>query len=294
MDKDSDSNNNPRPNDYYSTTITTDQNNRMKLNIEIINSELSISCTYEKNFIKNTFSNLFSLEILQEQPIFSSFNTVEQILYEIINKKTKEKEYIIGNELISDSIELVIPMPLNVNNKMSFILNKEVKTVNQSLNEHIIALNKYVYQFEIKDFNSNILLGSKIQKDAIKSWISSFKRIEAELLYSFHSISYIDDKNKEIIHNPGFYQKPSDFHRVCDFKRNLLIICKSKNEIFGGYTPLFFDNSDGYKKDNESFLFSLNRQKKYEKNLVIFLILFFIIKTMVLAFVKIYILLKIQ
>ena len=238
----------------------------MNLDIKIINSELSITCFFEKSFIKKTFNNSFSLETLKTQSnIFRVFTSVEQILHEIINKKTNEKDYIIGNEENSNIIELIIPIPLNVNNKMSFILNEEVKTTDQSLNEYISAINKFEYLNRIKDFNSEILFGLNFEQSAIKSWISPFERIEAELLYSFHSFTYIDNKNQKIYYNPGYDSKVSDFHNTCDFRRNILIICKSKNEIFGGYTPLSFNDSDGYEKDNNSFLFSLNKKNKYGK-----------------------------
>ena len=237
----------------------------MNLDIKIINSELSINCFFEKNFIKKTFHNSFSLETLKNQAnIFRIFSSVEQILHEIINKNTDEKDYIIGNEESSNSIELKIPIPLNVYNKMSFILNEEVKATNQSLNEYMSAVNKFEYQFGIKDFNSEILSGLNIEKSAIKSWISPFERIEARLLYSFHSITYINN-NQKIFYNPGYDSKVSDFHNTCGFIKNILIICKSKNEIFGGYTPLYFIDSDGYEKDNDSFLFSLNNKNKYGK-----------------------------
>ena len=91
------------------------------------------------------------------------------------------------------------------------------------------------------------------------------KRIEARLIHSFHSNIIINDKNQKILDNTGYYEKVSDFHNNCDFKKNILIICKSKNEIFGGFTPLCFDDTDGYKKDDESFLFSLNKKRKYQK-----------------------------
>ena len=44
------------------------------------------------------------------------------------------------------------------------------------------------------------------------------------------------------------------------------MICKSKNEIFGGYTPLSFSTANEYGCDNHSFLFSLTRLEKYPKD----------------------------
>jgi len=56
------------------------------------------------------------------------------------------------------------------------------------------------------------------------------------------------------------------FHDKCDDINQILIIWKSGSQIFGGYTPLAFDNTNTYKYDNYSFLFSINHEKKYPKN----------------------------
>ena len=41
------------------------------------------------------------------------------------------------------------------------------------------------------------------------------------------------------------------------------MICKSKKEIFGGYTPACFDSSGKYEFDPKSFLFSITNLEKY-------------------------------
>ena len=55
-------------------------------------------------------------------------------------------------------------------------------------------------------------------------------------------------------------------HSLCDNKPNILIIMRSDtNLIFGGYSKIGFKiNKRGeYKKDNNSFLFSVNLNKIY-------------------------------
>ena len=57
-----------------------------------------------------------------------------------------------------------------------------------------------------------------------------------------------------------------DFHKYCDNKGSTLILVKTtKNKIFGGFTPLNWDNSSYTKIDesNQTFIFSLNLMKKY-------------------------------
>ena len=57
-----------------------------------------------------------------------------------------------------------------------------------------------------------------------------------------------------------------DFHNYCDNKGPTLTIVKTtKNKIFGGFTPLNWDNSwSKIDKDNQTFIFSLNLMKKYD------------------------------
>jgi len=58
-----------------------------------------------------------------------------------------------------------------------------------------------------------------------------------------------------------------DFHNFCDNKGPTLTIIKTtKNKIFGGFTPLNWENRGGNKYDekNQTFIFSLNLMKKYD------------------------------
>lgn len=60
------------------------------------------------------------------------------------------------------------------------------------------------------------------------------------------------------------------FHKLCDNKGSTLILIKVDNKnIFGGYTPLDWDENSGYKNDNDTFIFSLTANfisKKYRIN----------------------------
>ena len=45
----------------------------------------------------------------------------------------------------------------------------------------------------------------------------------------------------------------------------MILIKGNKGFIIGGYTPLIWDNNSGYKKDNETLLFSLTNNEIYTK-----------------------------
>ena len=58
-----------------------------------------------------------------------------------------------------------------------------------------------------------------------------------------------------------------DFHKYCDNKGPTLTLVKTtKNKIFGGFTPLNWENEGGKKfdKSGQTFLFSLNLMKKFD------------------------------
>jgi hypothetical protein len=61
--------------------------------------------------------------------------------------------------------------------------------------------------------------------------------------------------------------RSSNFHEKCDNRSNTLTLIETtKNFIFGGFTPIEWDSSSGYKPDNSglSFLFSLKNPRNSE------------------------------
>ena len=58
-------------------------------------------------------------------------------------------------------------------------------------------------------------------------------------------------------------ERPIDFHRCCDGKLDTLVIIKSENgSIAGGYSDVDW-SGDNWKKSEKSFLFSLDKKRKY-------------------------------
>ena len=95
-------------------------------------------------------------------------------------------------------------------------------------------------------------------------------------------LDYIKQKDKSINFNQIklLYKSSRDSdnvricHKLCDNKKNILIIIKSDNNyIFGGYTKIGFQRGvSKNSKDNKSFLFSVNLNKIYpaikDKNVI--------------------------
>ena len=254
----------------FEIKIKTKEYNEMNVSIGIKDSKLYITAFFYKNYFKKTFIDSFTLDELKElSSYYKQFNNENEILNEIINNKLRGEEIIEGNEEKSNTIKLVIPLPGTQFSSISFELKQIKKTSDEILNEYKYIINQYENNFRIANFNSKILAGKDLEKETIKLWISPKKKFEAKLLFSFHDIEYklengFSTNRKKYTYNLNKTVK--NFHEACDYKNSILIICKSKNEIFGGYTPLCFTSSDEYGDDNESFLFSLNKPKKYPKN----------------------------
>ena len=254
-------------NNYFPRKIWSKQK-EVYLNIESKNSKLLVTCYYEKNYFKHTFSNSFSLKSLKEKSnYFNIFDNVDDILKEIIDNKSKKSEYIQGDEDNDNSIKVVIPVPLSIIKEISFELKRVEKSLKETLAEQLFIIKRYEFEDRIFDINqSKILLNKEAEKKAIKFWISPNKSLSAILLYPFHNNINVRNNNEKLQFNQGDGSEIRKFHNACDNKKKILLICKSKNEIFGGYTPLSFDSSDTYKSDEKSFLFSLNKFEKYPKN----------------------------
>ena len=192
---------------------------------------------------------------------------MKEVLDEIYFNPKKGQEYLDGNENLDNKIKLIIPLTSNKYPFLEFELDKVKVKIEEILGEYKKALNIYKNQIKIKNFDSKILEFREQDKEIIKAWISPFESFKAKLLYSFY-VSYIKGYgqyqiNDLDINKVGTVQL---FHRKCDNKNHILIICRSKEQIFGGYTPLCFKNDDTYGKDNLSFLFSVNSKRKYPKN----------------------------
>ena len=107
---------------------------------------------------------------------------------------------------------------------------------------------------KIKTNNSIILKDDIEKKKKICEWINPNKKIDFKLLFRMSR----DGSNC------------SDFHRLCDNKGETLLLFKTtKNYIFGAYTPLNWTSPSSGEvndpNDNLTFLFSLNKMKKYTK-----------------------------
>ena len=247
----------------YEITIISDKNHKINLTIEIKEKKLCFSCYYYEDYFKMNYFKGYTLEELKTKlNYFKQFNEEKEILEEIKNNNLKGQEKILEEN--SEIIKLIIPLPSNIYKTIEFDLQKIKKTNEEILEEYKSIVNIYKDKLQIKDLESKIIIDTE-QKEIIKCFISYYDKFKAKLLYSFY-ITYTDEEIKNNIKNKTISCTVKEFHQKCDNKPSILVVCKSGDQIFGGYTPLSFKSDDSYGNDKNSFIFSLNRKEKYIKN----------------------------
>ena len=147
---------------------------------------------------------------------------------------------------------------------------KQIKTLNENIKkiEDKKELKfKFIYEEEFEKIKESVKKFGKISKDSS--------------LIGFNESSILNDINLFINglnhwkNNAKFellYKKSRDgnsyktFHQSCDNKGPTLTLIKSSEGfIIGGYTPLNWDTNSSWKSDNETFLFSLTKEKIFKK-----------------------------
>ena len=103
------------------------------------------------------------------------------------------------------------------------------------------------------DYISESIILNKKDKNILLNWLSP--------LYKEKNI-YL-----KLIYRRGSDYSYETFHSKCDNQGPTVVICKSGEEKFGGYTNINWESKDGiYIYDSKSFVFSLNKNKKNEYN----------------------------
>ena len=137
----------------------------------------------------------------------------------------------------------------------------------QKLNQLYQLCNYQKHKRELDEKNkqqliNGIQINSKIINDileykiSIKKWVNKYKPFKAELLYRLSKDEDKEDKNNNA----------KIFHEKCDeISPTLILIQSNTNQKFGGFTTCTWDGLYENKFDGQTFLFSLNKNKKYKK-----------------------------
>ena len=193
------------------------------------NNDEIIGLKEENKKIKEEFKNMKENNLKEIKDLNAKLKNEINKINE--NKEKELKKEI--NELKSKIIQLINENKQNIENLLEYNREKDEKDM-------------------ISNLDSLIIKDKDIYNIRLKNWIypNKNKEIQSKLLYRLSR----DGNNYEI------------FHKNCDNKGPTLILIKIKEElIIGGFTLLNWDSKSKWKKDDDTFIFSLSQNKKYIK-----------------------------
>ena len=200
---------------------------------------------------ENKLSIEFEVEYLLKKKTIDIELFPEKIQFELIIKGLVNEIKIIKEKIKDDDKTGLINSLENENKE----LKKEIDILTQEnikLKEEINQIKNILQPMQKKFQQKNSVIMDKNDLDFIKSEIES-------------------RMNKNIKKITKLYQATEDgddaaiFHSKCDNISSTLTVIKSKgNRRFGGFTRQAWDKFSGFKKDENAFLFSLDKKKIYK------------------------------
>ena len=265
--------------------IENDKKNQLKENIKNL-EDLSTNLNSTINEIKKIYEqNINNKDKLKEEiqkyftNIRNSLNKREDELLLEVDKIYKEKfcdEKIINKleklpENIKNSLEKgKIIIDEWKNNELSSLLN-DCLNIENNIKE-INYINESIKKFKSLNLNIKFIPLTTDDKEILET-IEKFGKIKDNLFQSKIELddilvaSWLNNKNftAELLYRKSRDgSTPQDFHSKCDNKgTTITFIETTKGYKFGGYTETPWDCSNLFKKDNSTFLFSLNNREKY-------------------------------
>ena len=223
------------------------KNEEIILKVKTILIDFSLNIPMKENFEMNEFMkqlNEQNIELkrkIKELEKEKSQKQIEEIKPNIKNKKRQIKKKIIIFLLIMFCFIQIITLA-----KLNKIIEK-FNFKNEFFENNLKYLKDQIDEINDNSFYSSILINID-EKNMISNWINPFTKIKYKLLFRASQ----DGDSMET------------FHEKCDNKGPTLILIKSKKgKRFGGYNPLSWDSSYTYKNHPFTFLFSLDKKKKY-------------------------------
>ena len=239
---------------------------------------------------------------LKIQKIFTKIRNLvnereDKLLLEVDEKFNKyyfDENIILESQKLPDKIKISLEKGKKINEewnddeKLNSLINdclnieiilKEINNINECIQKSNNSYNIKIHFFpEEEDDNKIFHLINEFGHISEDDILNDSQIIKNNKNYIDNIINWINKNNK--IKTKLLYRKSIDgdsidtFHKLCDNQGNTLILIKVDNKnIFGGYTPLDWNETSGYKNDNDTFIFSLtanyiSKKKKINNSII--------------------------
>ena len=236
----------------------------MKLKIQKIFTKIRNELSNREDELLLEVDNKFEKIFFNQEFLKESQKLPKKVNLFLNKGKTLDKEY------DENKLSLLINDCINIEKNVTDIndIKSKIKKSNDSID---VKINFYPLDEEINKFLMDIKKFGEVEKsDSFKSSSIINNLIKEQILIN----NWIKEKTNKNNFSFELIFKMSekgtncrDFHKYCDNKGPTLILVKTnKNKMFGGFTPLNWNNKDGdiYDKSKQTFIFSLNLRKKYD------------------------------
>ena len=256
-------------------------------------SEDSLKITLTSKEGTDEFESEFSLQdLINENKVFLIFENIDEVI--------DHMDSVIANEYLSlfldmnydfyfeffidingnkKQIRLLIE-PLNEDSKKR--MAEKIQQQNKQI-EKLEAKNKKLeknYQDLYDSIKKNYIVQNQFNKIIYKAPNPKHLSIDSKIIENEEEIGFIKDiiaERKYSKSNDNFSlnliyrgtrdgDMGQDFHKLCDGLSPILLLIKTTHNIrFGGYTETYFEGTSEYvgKKDDNAFIFSLDKRKYY-------------------------------
>lgn len=219
---------------------------------------------------------------VQNQNVLIPLIKCEYEPYEDRNKFLNEEYYLNERNRINDNYNNNLNDQFNNENELMkeeiLKLKNEVSLVNQTNNELIMNQNNLIQKINTLENELGHVYTNKNDINNIPININSLfpeqvLRI-SNIFQNREDLQLIENKiNKGPLNYALLFRATEDgdsakiFHDKCDNALNTLIVIRTnEGKRFGGYTTQSWEGNNIYKKDEEAFVFSLNKNKIYPVN----------------------------
>ena len=250
----------------------------LSINLDKNNEEFTIKII--KELFPGVFSTTQSFESLykkEESKIFRMYDSLEDITESFIKERISNKKIkLIDND---NKENLILEISSELNGKIInsvFILEKEtysdIESTVKSISLKIQDLSEQIKKLQLTQNPSNSNSNNNVGNSVVVNYLNSEEFYEGSTILKKSEYKYIkqflgekQDLSTMIYKSSRDGDSAKDFHDLVDKKGATISFIKNCNgERFGGYTSVSWDCSiKGYIKDENAFVFSLDRLKKF-------------------------------